>query len=120
MQPVAWVYMGAHRRKGRESFILTVILLVVVVVEGIVARVRFRLTLVDTLDAVYIFFAIGVGLAAGKETLEIGLVVTLFFNYVILAFWELEYSQEVSVDHWFTKTWVTKIWINKGQITFTM
>ena len=34
MQPVAWVYMGARRRKGREqSFILTVILLPVVVGE---------------------------------------------------------------------------------------
>ena len=128
MQPVAWVYMGARRRKGREqSFILTIILLPVVVagivlivqnslalafsLAGIVAGVRFRLTLDDTLDAIYIFVAIGVGLAAGTEALEIALVVTLFFNYVILAFWELDYGQDVSVDHWFTKTWM-----NKGEV----
>lgn len=128
MQPVAWVYMGARRRKGREqSFILTIILLPVVVagivlivqnslalafsLAGIVAGVRFRLTLDDTLDAIYIFVAIGVGLAAGTEAIEIALVVTLFFNYVILAFWGLDYGQDVSVDHWFTKTWM-----NKGDI----
>jgi hypothetical protein len=134
MQPVAWVYMGARRRKGREqSFILTVILLPVVVagivlivqnslalafsLAGIVAGVRFRLTLDDTLDAIYIFVAIGVGLAAGTEALEIGLVVTVFFNYVILVFWELEYGQEVSVDHWFTKTWMNKGQSTNGEIT---
>jgi len=129
MLPVAWVYMGARRRKGREqSFIMTIILLPVVVagivlivqnslalafsLAGIVAGVRFRLTLDDTLDAIYIFVAIGAGLAAGTEALEIAVVVTMFFNYVILVFWELDYGQDVSVDHWFTKTWM-----NKGEVS---
>jgi len=73
---------------------------------GIVAGVRFRLTLDDTLDAIYIFAAIGAGLAAGIEALEIAAVVTILFNYVVLLFWELDYGDEVSVKRWFTKTWM--------------
>ena len=52
--------------------------------------------------------AIGAGLAAGTESLEIALTVTFFFNYVIIVFWELDYGEDVSVDHWFTKSWMNK------------
>ncbi len=123
MEPVAWVYMGARRRKGREqAFLLTLLLLPVVVaaivlivqnslalafsLAGIVAGVRFRLTLDDTLDASFIFTAIAVGLAAGIEALEIAIVVTVFFNYFLIVFWELDYGQEVSTNRWFTRTWM--------------
>jgi hypothetical protein len=123
MEPVAWVYMGARRRMGRsQSFILTLLLLPVVVagivvivqnslalafsLAGIVAAVRFRLTLDDTLDAIFIFVAIGAGLAAGISALEIALVVTVVFNYAILLFWELDYGDQVSVNRWFTKVWM--------------
>jgi hypothetical protein len=126
MLPVAWVYMGARRRKGREqAFILTVLLLPVVVagivlivqnslalafsLAGIVAGVRFRLTLDDSLDAIYIFVAIGAGLAAGTDSLEVSIIVTLFFNYLILILWQLNFGSDVSVNHWFTR-----IWMNKG------
>lgn len=125
MEPVAWVYMGARRRRGREqAFMLTLLLLPVVVagivlivqnslalafsLAGIVAGVRFRLTLDDTLDACYIFVAIAVGLSAGIEALEIAVVITVFFNYFVLIFWELDYGQEVSTDRWFTRTWMNK------------
>jgi len=125
MEPVAWVYMGARRRRGREqSFILTILLLPMVVagivmivqnslalafsLAGIVAGVRFRLTLDDTLDAIYIFVAIGAGLAAGIEALEITIVVSMFFNYVVLIFWEFNYGEEVSVNRWFTRRWMSK------------
>jgi len=125
MEPVAWVYMGARRRRGREqSFILTILLLPLVVagivmivqnslalafsLAGIVAGVRFRLTLDDTLDAIYIFVAIGAGLAAGIEALEITIVVSMFFNYVVLIFWEFNYGEEVSVNRWFTRRWMSK------------
>jgi hypothetical protein len=127
MEPVVWIYMGARRRKGRDqAFLLTLLLLPVVVggivmivqnslalafsLAGIVAGVRFRLTLDDTLDASYIFIAIAVGLSAGIEALEIAMVITVFFNYFILIFWELEYGEEVSANRWFTKEWM-----NRGQ-----
>jgi len=123
MEPVAWVYMGARRRKGRDqAFVLTLLLLPVVVsgivlivqnslalafsLAGIVAGVRFRLTLDDTLDASYIFVAIAVGLSAGIEALEIGFVITFFFNYFVLVCWELNYGEETSTNRWFTRTWM--------------
>lgn len=125
MEPVAWIYMGARRRKGREqAFVLTILLLPVVVagivmivqnslalafsLAGIVAGVRFRLTLDDTLDAIYIFVAIGAGLAAGIEALEITIVVTMIFNYIVLLMWEFDYAEQVSVNRWFTKAWMNE------------
>lgn len=125
MEPVAWIYMGARRRRGREqAFVLTILLLPVVVagivmivqnslalafsLAGIVAGVRFRLTLDDTLDATFIFIAIGAGLAAGIEALEITIVVTVFFNYCLLIFWEIDYGEEVSSNRWFTRRWMNR------------
>jgi len=123
MNPVAWVYMGARRRRGREqSFVLTMLLLplavagIVIIVEnslalafslaGIVAGVRFRLTLDDTLDAVFIFMSIGVGLAAGIGALEVAAVLSMFFNFTILILWRCQYAAETSGTRWFSKTWM--------------
>ncbi len=122
MKPVAWVYMGARRRRGREqSFVLTLLLLplavsgIVIIVEnslalafslaGIVAGVRFRLTLDDTLDAIYIFLSIGIGLAAGIGALEIAVVLSLFFNVAVVLLWQTRYADNTP-NRWFAKTWV--------------
>ena len=104
--PVAWVYMLTKRREGWDpSVVQTVILLplaiagIVVVVghslalafslAGLAAAVRFRNTLKDTKDAVYIFLAIAVGLAAGVQALALGFVVSVLFNGAVLALWAL-------------------------------
>jgi len=127
MKPVAWVYMGARRRRGREqSFVMTLLLLplavagIVIIVEnslalafslaGIVAGVRFRLTLDDTLDAIYIFMSIGVGLAAGIGALEIAVVLSMFFNFSVVLLWQNRYAENVS-SRWFARNW-----INPGDI----
>ena len=85
MIPVAWTYIIIKRQVGyNQSVVHTLIILpvavtgIVIVVKtsvalafslaGIVAAVRFRTTLEDTKDAVYVFLAIGVGLAAGDLT----------------------------------------------------
>jgi polyphosphate kinase len=57
---------------------------------GIVAAVRFRNTLQDTKDAVYIFMSIGVGLAAGVEALPIAFVISATFNFVVVGIWQFE------------------------------
>jgi len=123
MLPIAWIYMGARRRKGREqSFVLTLLMLplavagIVIVVEnslalafslaGIVAGVRFRLTLDDTLDAIFIFMAIGVGLSSGIGALEIAAVLTAFFNYSLLILWQFNYAESASNTRWFSRTWM--------------
>lgn len=125
MRPVTWVYMGARRRRGREqSFVLTLLLLplavagIVIIVEnslalafslaGIVAGVRFRLTLDDTLDAIYIFMSIGVGLAAGIGALEIAAVLSMFFNFAIVLLWQTQYAENAS------GRWLARNWVNPG------
>jgi hypothetical protein len=102
--PVAWVYTFTRRLRYDPSLVHSVIILpmvvsgIVVVVKdsvalafslaGIVAVVRFRNTLKDPKDAVYIFLALGIGLAAGVQALDIALVVSLVFNTVILVLWK--------------------------------
>src|ERR1041385_2344437 len=82
--PVAWIYSLTRQKKGFQPSVMeTLILLpalvagIVVFVKyslalafglaGIVAAVRFRTSLEDSKDAVYIFLATAVGLAAGVQ-----------------------------------------------------
>jgi hypothetical protein len=107
LAPVVWVYMITRQRQGYdESVVHTVIILpiavtaLVIVVQdsvalafslaGIVAAVRFRNTLKDTKDAVYIFLAIGTALAAAVQALGIAAVATALFNYLVLIMWKLQ------------------------------
>jgi len=109
MLPVTWVYMGIRKRSRLDqSLVETMLILpiavagVVVIVQnslalafslaGIVAGVRFRNTLKNTGDSLFIFTAIGTGLAAGVGALEIAVVVTLTFNYVFLLLWDFDYG----------------------------
>jgi hypothetical protein len=107
LAPVVWVYMVTKQREGYdESVVHAVVILplpvtaLVMVVQvsvalafalaGIVAAVRFRNTLRDTKDAVYIFLAIGTAMAAGVQALNIAAVVTVLFNYLVLVMWKLQ------------------------------
>lgn len=109
MVPVTWVYMITRRHRGyHESVVHTLLILpvavtgIVMIVQnsvalafslaGIVAAVRFRTTLEDTKDAVYVFLAIGVGLASGVQALGIALVLSLIFNAVILVLWKTRFG----------------------------
>ena len=109
MIPVTWVYMLTHRHRGyNESVVHTLLILpvavtgIIMVVQdnlalafslaGVVAAVRFRTTLEDTKDAVYVFLAIGVGLAAGVQALGISLTLSIVFNIVILVLWRTQFG----------------------------
>lgn len=109
MLPVTWVYMSIRKRSRLDqSLVETMLILpiavagVVVIVQnslalafslaGIVAGVRFRNTLKNTGDSLFIFTAIGTGLAAGVGALEIAVVVTVTFNYVFLILWDFDYG----------------------------
>jgi hypothetical protein len=59
---------------------------------GIVAAVRFRNTLSDTRDTVYIFTCIGVGLAAGVQALAAAAVLSAIFNLIVLIFYRGDYG----------------------------
>ena len=101
MLPVSWVHKGIHRVSSYDhsldetTLILPgVVAAIVLVVQhslalafslaGIVAGVQFRRALQDTFDALFILVAIGTGIAAGVEALEIAAVLTVFFCYATL------------------------------------
>jgi len=101
MLPVSWVHRGIHagsvhdRSLDETTLILPgVVAAIVLVVQhslalafslaGIIAGVQFRRALQDTFDALFILVAIGVGIAAGVEALEIAAVLSVFFCYATL------------------------------------
>ncbi len=98
MVPVSWLYKAIHEGHDYDHSIDETALVMPAVVAGvvtvaqhslalafslagIVAGVRFRRALSDTFDTLFIFVAIGVGLAAGVAAIEIAIVITVFFNY---------------------------------------
>ena len=105
MIPVAWVYLLTKARRGYDESVVQSMLILPIAVAGmvlivkyswglafalagIVAAVRFRTTLQDTKDAVYVFLAIGVGLASGAFNLAVAGILSMVFNVVILyLFW---------------------------------
>src|SRR5881296_258939 len=106
MIPTAWVYMVTKQERGYDqSVVQTVIVLPMTVagtlilvqnslalafaLGGIVAAIRFRNTLKDTKDVVYIYLALGVGLAAGVYVPVVAAVMSLIFNLTVLALWKL-------------------------------
>ncbi len=109
MIPVSWVYLAIRTQsKIDQSLIETIIILPIAVtgivlivhnslalafsLAGVVAGVRFRNVLKSTADSVFIFMAVGVGLAAGIGMLMIALIMTIIFNYTFLALWALNYG----------------------------
>jgi len=110
--PVAWIYALTRQKRGyQQSVVQTLIILpplvagVVVMVKysvalafglaGIIAAVRFRTTLEDSKDAVYIFLATAVGLAAAVQ-LPIAFVISVIFNVIILVMWYTDFGKSAA------------------------
>lgn len=51
---------------------------------GVATAVRFRNSLKDTNDAVYVFVAVAIGLAAGGQALDIALAISAIFSIMVL------------------------------------
>jgi len=107
--PMAWLYTITRKKRGyRQSVVHTLVLLPVVVagvvvlvkhslalafsLAGIVAAVRFRNTLEDSKDAVFIFVATGIGLACGVE-LSAAATLSVFFNIVNLLLFRTDFGR---------------------------
>lgn len=110
MVPVSWVYMSTQKSKGHNQqlaqtliFLPLVVAGVVLVVQnslalafslaGVVAAVRFRTTLQDTRDVVFIFLAIAVGFAAGVQSLVVAAVVSVAFNFLLILTWRYDFGR---------------------------
>ncbi len=112
MTPVTWVYMSARSIPGHsQGIVQTLIILplvvagIIIVVQnslalafslaGVVGAVRFRTTLRDTRDLVFIFLSIAVGFAAGVQALAVAAIVSIMFNLVVLLTWRYDYGRNV-------------------------
>ena len=109
MVPVVWSYIVIKRREDYDQSVVHALLILPVAVTGIViivqhsiplafslagiaAAVRFRTTLKDTKDAVYVFMSIGVGLSAGVQALGVAFVVSFVFNVITLVLWRIDFG----------------------------
>lgn len=107
--PVAWVYILTRSKKGFQQSVVQSMVILPIVVAGIlvlvkhslalafslgavVAAVRFRSTLDDSKDAVYVFLAIGIGLASGVQV-PVAVVLSAMFNAVILILWYTDFGR---------------------------
>src|SRR5438552_9618096 len=59
---------------------------------GIIAAVRFRTTIDDSKDAVYVFLATAIGLSAAVQ-LPVAAVISVAFNVLILALWYTDFGK---------------------------
>lgn len=107
--PVTWTYIACRDRKSYDQALVEAMVIMPVAVTaivfmvqnslamafslaGIVGAVRFRNSLKNTGDALFLLVVIGVGLSAGIGALEIGFAMTLVLNYVLLLLWVSDYG----------------------------
>jgi hypothetical protein len=121
MLPVSWVYMSARRERFHNQAVVQTLLILPMVVAGVilvvrnslalafslagvVAAVRFRISLRDARDIVFIFLAIAVGFAAGVQVLSVAALLSLIFNFVVVLIWRYDFGRNVleptAAAHW--------------------
>ncbi|MFN2601606.1 MAG: DUF4956 domain-containing protein [Gemmatimonadaceae bacterium] len=108
--PVAWVYQLTRAKRGYQQSVVQLLIMLPLVVAGIVvlvkysvalafslagivAAVRFRNTLDDSKDAVYVFLATGIGLAAAVD-IPVAAVISILFNATMLVLWYSDFGHQ--------------------------
>lgn len=109
MIPVVWTYVAIRRESKLDQSLLQTMLIIPIAVTGIVlivhnslalafslagvvAGIRFRYALKNPADSLFLFLAIGVGLACGIGMFIVAAVMTAIFNYTFLVLWEMNYG----------------------------
>lgn len=109
MLPASWVYMATRQKKGFDQQVVQTFIILAVAVAGViiiaknsvalafslagvVGAVRFRNNLPETRDTLFVFLAIGVGLASGVDALTAAAVLSMVFNFVVLAMDKMNYG----------------------------
>ncbi|MEE4280010.1 MAG: hypothetical protein V2I82_16210 [Halieaceae bacterium] len=110
MIPMTWTYLATRFDAGPSKvFVRSLLLLpicattVVLLIRdslalafglaALVAAVRFRVSLPEPIDGIYIFAAICVGLAAGIGFMGVAFVMTLVFSYTHAVLWTIDYGR---------------------------
>jgi hypothetical protein len=106
--PVAWIYLLTRAKRGYQQSVVQLLIILPLVVAGIVvmvkyslalafslagivAAVRFRNTLDDSKDAVYVFLATAIGLAAAVN-IPVAAVISILFNATMLILWATDFG----------------------------
>ncbi len=106
--PVAWVYLLTRAKRGYQQSVVQLLIILPTVVAGIVllvkyslalafslagivAAVRFRNSLDDSKDAVYVFLATAIGLSSAVN-LPVAAVLSLTFNLLAFALWYTDFG----------------------------
>jgi len=109
MLPITWTYAATRREVGfRKNFVRALMVLpicattIVMLIQNnlalafglaaMVAAVRFRVSLQEAIDGIYIFSSICIGLAAGIGHLGIAAVMALFFCLTNVLLWHFDYG----------------------------
>lgn len=112
MLPVSWVYMSTRYNKTHDQQVAQILIFLPLVVAGIVlvvqnslalafslagvvAAVRFRSTLRDARDLVFIFLAIAVGFAGGVQAMILATIVSVLFNFLLILTWRYDFGRSV-------------------------
>lgn len=105
------VYVATHNKMGYDRSFCTTILIMPIIIAvvimlvsdniarafslgGIFALVRFRTTISDTKDIMFIFASVACGLAAGLGYTGYGLMISLFLCLVLIAIHLLKFDNE--------------------------
>jgi hypothetical protein len=106
--PIAWIYVLTRAKRGYQQSVVHLLIIlpsivagIVVLVQyslalafslaGIVAAVRFRNTLDDSKDAVYVFLATAVGLSAAVNV-PVAAVISILFNVTVASLWYSDFA----------------------------
>ena len=107
--PVAWIYTLTRSKRGYQQSVVQLLIIFPVVVAGVVvmvkysitlafslggiaAAVRFRNSLEDSKDAVYVFLVLGIGIAAAVD-LPVALVISILFNVIVVSLWMTDFGR---------------------------
>ena len=110
--PAAWVYVITKREDGYDESNMQSIIVIALLVTGlmmviqdslarafglvgVVSAVRFRTTMKDSKDAVFIFLGIGIGMACGLGVPHIAAALSLVVNIVLLLLWKFKLGNVV-------------------------
>lgn len=116
MLPITWTYSATRREIGfRKNFVRALMVLpicattIVMLIQNnlalafglaaMVAAVRFRVSLSEAIDGIYIFSSICIGLAAGIGHLGIAAVMALFFCFTNVLLWHFDFGQNPIDNH---------------------
>ena len=112
MLPVSWVYMSTKRTPRHDQSVVQALIILPIIVAGIILIVRnslalafslagvvsvlrFRTTLTDVRDIMFIFLGIAVGFAAGVQVLVVAVILSVAFNFVLLLTWRYDFGRSV-------------------------